>query len=84
LIVKSTVRMRFWVESGLALLSGLLAFLTSLWPDWLEALTGFDPDARSGSFEWMIVGALALAAVLLALTARSEWRRSRLAAIGAA
>ena len=82
--MKSTVRMRFWVESGLALLSGLLAILTSLWPDWLEALTGFDPDARSGSFEWMIVGALALAAVLLALTARSEWRRSRSAAIGAA
>lgn len=75
--MKSNVRIRFWVEAGLASLSGLLAILTLLWQDWLEALTGFEPDARSGSFEWAIVGSMVVASVVLALAARGEWRRAR-------
>ena len=73
----SKLRMRFRIEAGLASLSGLLAILTIFSHDWIEALTGFDPDERSGSSEWMLVGALAVACVVLALAARADLRRLR-------
>jgi len=75
--VKSTVRTRFWIEAGLASLCGLLAVLTLFWQDWIEGLTGFDPDEHSGSFEWTIVAGLVLACVVVSLAARAEWRRPR-------
>ena len=33
---------------------GILAVLTIFWPDWIEALTGFDPDQHDGTVEWLI------------------------------
>jgi hypothetical protein len=35
-----------------------LAVLTIFWPDWIEALTGYDPDQHDGTVEWLIVIAL--------------------------
>jgi DMSO/TMAO reductase YedYZ heme-binding membrane subunit len=75
--MKPTIRARFWVEAGLASLCGFLGVLSFFWQDWIEALTGFDPDRHDGSFEWMIVVGLLLVCVLLALAARAEWRRPR-------
>ena len=40
----ASIRARLWVEGGLAALSGFLAILTLFTRDWIEALTGFDPD----------------------------------------
>jgi hypothetical protein len=77
----SNVRMRFWVEAGLATLCGFLAILTLFTRDWIEALTGFDPDNHNGSFEWMIVAALFLVCILLSFAARADWRRLRLSAL---
>jgi hypothetical protein len=37
---------------------GGLAVLTIFWPDWIEALTGYDPDQHDGTVEWLIVTAL--------------------------
>jgi len=74
--MKRTVRLRFWLETGLASLTGILAIVTLFWRDWIEALTGFDPDHHSGSAEWAIVAGLAAVSVLLAVAARVEWRRS--------
>jgi hypothetical protein len=37
---------------------GVLAVLIIFWPDWIEALTGFDPDQHDGTVEWLIVIAL--------------------------
>ena len=71
----SSVRIRFWVEAGLATLSGLLGLLTLFSCEWIEALTGFDPDNHDGSFEWAIVAALFLVCVLSSLAARADWRR---------
>jgi hypothetical protein len=31
---------------------------TIFWPDWIEALTGYDPDQHDGTVEWPIVLAL--------------------------
>jgi hypothetical protein len=37
---------------------GGLAVLTVFWPDWIEALTGYDPDQHDGTVEGLIVLAL--------------------------
>jgi uncharacterized membrane protein len=78
--MRSTVRARFWVEAGIACSAGALALLTLFWRDWIEAMTGFDPDRHDGSLEWAIVAGLALLSVLVTLVARAEWRRTRAAA----
>jgi hypothetical protein len=77
----STIRTRFWVEAGLAALCGFLAVLTLFTRDWIEALTGFDPDNHNGSFEWMIVAALFLVCILFSIAARAHWRRLRSSAL---
>jgi hypothetical protein len=80
-LMTSNLRVRFWVEAGLAALCALLAILTLFTRDWIEALTGFDPDNHNGSFEWMIVAALALVCILLSIAARADWRRLRSSAL---
>ena len=77
----SKLRARFWVETGLAALCALLAILTLFTRDWIEALTGFDPDNHNGSFEWVIVAALALVCILLSIAARADWHRLRSSAL---
>lgn len=73
----ASIRARLWVEGGLAALTGFLAVLTLFTRDWIEALTGFDPDNHSGSFEWVIVAMLLLVCILLSIAARANWRRLR-------
>jgi hypothetical protein len=79
--VTANIRMRFWVEAGLAALSGFLAILTLFTRDWIEALTGFDPDNHNGSFEWMIVAMLLFVCILFSIAARAYWRRLRSSAL---
>lgn len=73
--MKSTIRARFWLEIALASLSLFLAVMTVFWRDWVEALTGFDPDRHSGSVEWAIVAGLVLLCLAAGIFARVEWRR---------
>jgi len=67
-------------ETALAILSGALAVITTIWPRWIEALFGVDPDGGDGSVEWWLVALLALVAVGSALLARRDYRRVRAAA----
>jgi hypothetical protein len=76
--VDRRVRARFWVEAGLAALTGALFVLTLFSHDWLEAF-GFDPDNHNGTVEWLIVAALLALCLAFSFSARLEWRR---AAIG--
>ena len=46
-----------------------LAVLTIFWPDWIEALTGYDPDQHDGTVEGLIVIAL--------LSSAPYWRARR-------
>jgi hypothetical protein len=78
--MKRRVPLLFWIDSALAWLAALLAIVTSLFPDWLEQFLPIDPDRHSGSVEWRLVVACALAAALLGALAVREWRRARLAA----
>ena len=68
---------RLRVEVILASLFALLAVLTAIWPTWIEALFEESPDAGSGAFEWAIVGAFGLLAVVSAVLARRDYRRLR-------
>jgi hypothetical protein len=69
------LRRRFWVETGLATLTLMLAVLTAGWPQWIEALFEVEPDAGSGSLEWALLGSLTVTMAISALAARWEWRR---------
>jgi uncharacterized membrane protein len=74
--VRTSIRRRFWVEIGLASTIGLLALITTIFPDWIEFVSGWDPDQHDGSVEWLIViGLFAVTVVMFALAAM-EWRRA--------
>jgi hypothetical protein len=68
----SKVRAR--LEMAVAFCAGILGILTIFWHDWIEALTGWDPDNHSGSVEWAVVVGLLVIAVALGLVARRHWR----------
>lgn len=63
----------FWGECVLASIAVVLAFLTTVWPDWLERACAFDPDHHSGSVEWSLILVLVAVAILFAALARREW-----------
>jgi hypothetical protein len=48
----------------------VLAAVTAVWSEWIEAIFRVDPDARSGAFEWLVVAALLAVAVVLGRHAR--------------
>jgi hypothetical protein len=54
---------------------GGLAVLSIFWPDWIETLTGYDPDQHNATVEWLIVIAL--------LSTAPYWRSRRRAPNGA-
>ena len=67
----SKVRVR--LEMAVALCAGILGILTIFWHDWIEALTGWDPDQHNGSVEWIVVVGLLAVAVTVGLVARRHW-----------
>jgi hypothetical protein len=69
------VRRRFWVELACAAASAVLLLLTLVWKDWIEIVTGTDPDHDSGSLEWVVVAVAFVVTIVLLVTARIEWRR---------
>jgi hypothetical protein len=68
--------LRFWVELAVATVSLVMLAVTSLWPQWIEAVFGFAPDADSGETEWGLTAGLCALAVIMFFAARLEWRRA--------
>jgi hypothetical protein len=66
--------MRYRLEVIGAAVTGFAAVITAIVPDWIEEVFHVDPDAGSGSLEWLTVLALALATVTLSALA---WRGRR-------
>jgi hypothetical protein len=77
-----TARTRFRIEALAAALTGALAAVTLFIPDWIEVVTGTDPDHGNGTLEVLIVLALAVTSVVLTLVARADHRRAALGHAG--
>jgi hypothetical protein len=71
-----TLPRRFWFEIGMASTTGLLALITPIFPDWIELVSGWDPDRHDGSVEWLIVVGLLVVTVVMVALAALEWRRA--------
>lgn len=73
--MSSRPRRRFWIETGLGVLSVAAVILTLAVPTWIEAVFSVDPDESSGALEWYIVAALLVSTLTFGFLARREWRR---------
>jgi hypothetical protein len=73
---KRRLRPRFWVTVSFATITGFLCLITLIWPDWIEIISGWDPDQNEGSVEWIVVGALTWVTATGYSLAWIEWRRS--------
>ncbi len=74
--MRRSFRRLFWVEIGWAAITGLLALITPIFPDWIEFVSGWDPDQHDGSVERMIVVGLVVVTIVMAALAAFEWRRT--------
>jgi hypothetical protein len=72
--MKRKMRNRFWFEIILASITGLLGLITPIFPDWIEFVSGWDPDQHGGSVEWLIVVGLFLVTIPMLALATLEWR----------
>lgn len=59
------IRWRLRFEARVALLAAALAVLTLISREWIEVMTGWDPDNGDGTMEWLLVRGLATVAVVL-------------------
>jgi hypothetical protein len=75
--MKKALRPIFWLETGMATITGILFVITLVWRDWIEIIFNIDPDNRNGSLEWLIVGVLLAVTLVLFTMAGFEWRRAR-------
>lgn len=67
---------RFWSEAVTGAVGLVLFTLTLFSREWIEVLTGWDPDGGNGSLEIAVaVGLLAITAVSM-LAARRDYRRA--------
>jgi len=74
--MNKSVSFMFWIEAALGTLTGVLAAITPFFPDWIEAVSGWDPDQHDGTLETWIVLGLFAATVVMVLLAWREWRRA--------
>jgi hypothetical protein len=68
-------RRRLRIEVMLAVIGTALCVLTLVIPEWIEVLTGLEPDSGSGALEWVIAGVFLVAAVVSAVLAGRDYRR---------
>jgi hypothetical protein len=74
--MRRNFRPLFWVEVGAAAITCLLALITPIFPDWIEFVSGWDPDQHDGSVERMIVVGLFVVTIVMVGAAAIEWRRT--------
>jgi hypothetical protein len=72
--MRRRLRLRIGLEAALALCGLARAVLTAMTPEWIEALTGVEPDAGSGALEWAIVVGCVLSSIVLTVRAGHNTR----------
>jgi len=72
--MRKVLSWRFWFETVMAIITGVLCVITLSRNDWIEIVFGADPDYNNGTFEWLIVGALLFVTKSLIILASYEWR----------
>ena len=77
--MRNALRRRFWLETVMAIITGILFVITLIRNDWIEIVFGVDPDKNNGTFEWLIVGVLFVVTITLIILASYEWRKARTA-----
>jgi hypothetical protein len=77
--MRKALTWRFWLETGVAIATGILLVITLVRRDWIEVVFGIDPDNSSGTLEWLILAALLVVTITLFTLASYEWRRTRVA-----
>ena len=77
--MRNALRGRFWLETSIAIVTSILFVITLVRNDWIEIVFGVDSDNRSGALEWLFVGALLAATIMLFTLASHEWRRAHAA-----
>jgi hypothetical protein len=70
------------VQAVLAVVSGVLGVVTIFWRDWIEAVSGWDPDHGNGAVEWAIVAGLLVLSAAVGSRVIIRWRRSIAAPVG--
>jgi hypothetical protein len=74
---KRKLQRRLRVKTVIGVVTGVLCVVTPIWPDWIEGMSGWDPDQHDGSLEWMIVTTLLIVTVTMLAMAAREWRRMK-------
>ena len=77
--MRNALRRRFWLETGVAIVTGMLFVITLVRNDWIEIVFGVDPDNNNGTLEGLIVGILLVVTITLFILASYEWRRAHIA-----
>ena len=77
--MRNALKWYFWLEIGMAVATAILFAITLVWRSWIEIVFNIDPDNRSGTLEWLIVGTLLMVTLVLFTMAGYEWRRARAA-----
>lgn len=67
---------RFWFEAVTGSIGLVLFVLTLFSREWIEELTGWDPDGGNGSLELALVVVLLAITAVSMLAARREYRRA--------
>ena len=75
--MRKALRLRFWLETCVAAITGILFMITLVSRNWIEIVFNIELDAGNGSLEWLIVGLLFVVTLTLFLLARYEWRMAR-------
>ncbi|HEY2196001.1 MAG TPA: hypothetical protein VGH76_27410 [Actinomycetospora sp.] len=73
--MRRRLHQRYRLEVVATVIAAVLALVTLVWADWIELLTGLDPDGGNGELEWLLAAAFAVVAVVCGVLARRDHRR---------
>lgn len=76
--MRRSLPLRFWFEAAVGAVGTILFVLTLVTREWIEALTGWDPDGGSGALEILIATSLLAIATISILAARRTHRHAAL------